>query len=151
MEPFNLKGYVCLGQSLIWGVGSIFVIYILQPFVDNFINIMSGDVGKVVLLFALIVFISDIIITVTALFKVKKYSRVLDEVGDRIKSLSDSVGKNISDGAINAMKFGDKNMQELENLKEKYQVISNKYIFGYRRLTKAFPSLRPIKIKKVKK
>lgn len=151
MNPFNLNGYVCLGQSLVWGVGSIFVIYILQPFVDNFINVMSGDIGRVVLIFILIVFVSDIVITITALFKVKKYSRVLDEVGDRIKSLSDSVGKNISDGAINAMKFGDKNKQELDNLKERYQIISDKYIFNYRRLVKAFPSLRPIKNKKIKK
>lgn len=151
MEPFNLKGYVCLGQSLVWGIACIFVIYILQPFVDSFINIMSGDIGKIVLLLFWIIFLSDIIITVTALFKVKKYSRILDDVGEKIKLMSDSVGKNISDGTISAMKLGDKNMQELENLKERYQVISNKYIFGYRRLVKAFPSLRPIKIKKNKK
>lgn len=150
-KPFNLKGYVCLGQSLVWGVGSIFVIYVLQPFVGNFISMMSGNIGVVALVFVLVVFMSDMVITITALFKVKKYSRVLDEVGERVKSLSDSVGKNISDGTINAMKFGDKNVQELDSLNKRYQVISNKYIFGYRRLIKAFPSLRPIKNKKVKK
>lgn len=149
-EPFNLNGYVCLGQSLVWGVACIFVIYILQPFVDDFIHLMSGRVGVVALVFILTAFIVDIILTVMVLTKVKYYSRVLDEVGDRIKALSNSMGKNISDGAISAMKLGDKNMPELDNLKEKYQSIINKKILGYKRLTKAFPSLHPIKNKRIK-
>lgn len=151
MQPFNLKGYVCLGQSLVWGLACIFVIYIFQPFVNDFIHLMSGDVGRALLMFILAVFTIDVAITILVLSKVKHYSRVLDEVGDRIKSLSDSVGKNISDGAINAMKLGDKNKQELDNLREKYQAIVDKNILGYKRLTKAFPSLRPIKNKKIKK
>lgn len=150
-NPFNLGGYVCLGQSLVWGVASIFVIYILQPFVDDFISLMSGRVGIAVLIFILAAFLADVFVTIMVLAKVKQYSRVLDEVGDRIKSLSNSMGKNISDGARSAMKLGDKNKQELDNLREKYQSIVDKNILGYKRLTKAFPSLHPIKSKRIKK
>ena len=150
-EPFNLWGYVCLGQSLVWGVGCIFVIYILQPFVRDFIHIMSSGFGFAALAIVVFVFVVDIVITVASLLKVKKYSQILDDFGDRIKLLSDSVGKNISDSTISAMKLGGRNKQELDNLREKYQAVIDKNIFGYKRLVKAFPNLRPIKNKKIKK
>lgn len=150
-NPFNLGGYVCLGQSLVWGLAAIFVIYILQPFVDEFVSLMSSDFGIIILSLVLIAFVIDVVITIMVLFNVKKYSRIMDEVGDRIKSLSDSVGKNISDSTISAMKIGNKNMPELDELKDKYQSIVDKRIVGYKRLTKAFPILNPIKNKKIKK
>lgn len=149
-EPYNLGGYVCLGQSLVWGVAAIFVVYILQPFIGDFIKLMSGNLGVALLIFILVAFIADVAVTVIVLSKVKYYNRVLDEIGDKIKALSNSVGKNISDGAISAMKLGDKNKQELDNLKDKYQAIINKKILGYRRLTKAFPGLNLFKTKRVK-
>jgi len=150
-NPFNLSGYVCLGQSLVWGLSCVFVIYILQPFINDAIHLMSGSFGIIFLVFILIVFLVDVVLTILVLLKVKKYGQILDDVGDSIKSLSDSFGKNISDGTISAMKIGNKNKQELDELREKYQSIIDKKILGYKRLTKAFPTLNLIKSKKIKK
>lgn len=149
-EPYNLKGYVCLAQSLIWGLACIFVVYVVQPIVNGFVKFASNDVGDLVQIFLIIVILLDIVITILALLKAKHVYKALTDIGEKIRGLSDTVGKNISNNTKNAIKTGDKNLQELEQLKNKYQAIIEKKIFGYQRITKAFPKLRSIKPKKPK-
>lgn len=149
-EPFNLKGYVCLAQSLVWGLACVFVIYVIQPFVDGFIYLASGDIGQTLKIILVVTIVIDVIITIMTLLKAKRTYRVLSDIGDKIRGLSDAVGKNISDNTKNAMKVGDKNLQELELLKKKYQALVEKRLFGYRRIVKAFPKLGSIKPKKPK-
>jgi len=40
-EPFHIGKYVCLKMSLVWGVGSIILIYIVKPFVEKIIKKIS--------------------------------------------------------------------------------------------------------------
>lgn len=149
-EPYNLKGYVCLSQSLIWGVACVFVVYVVQPLVNGLINFASGDIGGIVQILLCGVILIDVILTIFALLKAKITYRLLTDIGEKIRGLSDVVGKNISDNTKNAMKIGDKNLQELEQLKNKYQAIIEKKVFGYQRIVKAFPKLSSIKPKKPK-
>ena len=37
-EPFHIGKYVCLKMSLVWGFGSIILIYIVKPFVEKIIK-----------------------------------------------------------------------------------------------------------------
>ncbi len=42
-EPFNLHGRICLKNSLLFGIGSVFIIYFINPYVTNFlIEIKDG-------------------------------------------------------------------------------------------------------------
>lgn len=149
-NPYNIKGYVCLSQSLIWGVACVFVVYVVQPLVNGLINFASGDIGEIIKIVICAVILADVAVTVLALLKAKKIYRGLIEIGEKIKAMSDMVGKNISNNTKNAIKVGDKNLQELEQLKNKYQAIIEKKIFGYQRIVKAFPKLRTVKPKKPK-
>jgi len=143
-EPYNLNGYICLGQSLVWGVACVFVIYVVQPFVDALIHLASGGVGEIIKIVICSAILSDVLVTIFALLKVKRAFRILSEIGEKIKGLSDMVGQNISNNTKSAMKAGDKNLQELETLRKKYQAIIDKKTYGYRRIIKAFPKLRSI-------
>lgn len=140
-ERFNIRGYVCLRTSISWGVGCIIVVYVLQSITYQFIHWIPVDIGIVILDLLISVLIVDTIITISSLLKVRQKIYILDEIGDKIGSLSSLIGKNISDDTII---IKDKYLRELEHLNKKYQVIFRKKVFGYDRITKAFPRLRLI-------
>ncbi|MDK9582214.1 putative ABC transporter permease [Sneathia vaginalis] len=39
-EKFNIKGYICLKFSLLWGVASLVLMYILQPKVNIIVSLL---------------------------------------------------------------------------------------------------------------
>ena len=138
---FNLWGYVCLKMSLLWGLACVFMVYIFQPIVDRMLHLMPRDVGSVIAGFLVIVLIIDLIVTIAALSKVKQKNNILRDTGDRIKSLSDTIGQNISDNTINAIDIKNKRLQEIDALNRKYQAILSKKVMGYDRIARAFPGL----------
>jgi uncharacterized membrane protein len=146
-SPLNIKGYVCFKMSFVWGLACIGVVYILQPITLNFIDWLPNNVGVIILCLFALILVADTIVTVMSLLKLKREVYMLEETGDRIRSLSDLIGKNISNNTINAMDLKKRYLQEIENLNNKYQAILNEKVFGYERITKAFPKLRPIKPK----
>lgn len=133
-ENYNFKGYICLQASLIWVLACVFVIYVTQPIIDNFVDWSSGHIGSFVIFSLLAVFALDLVVTIISLSKVKQKNLVLQDIGDKIRFLSGAIGQNISDGTAQAMKFNDNNKQELENLKKKYNVVINKKTLGYNRI-----------------
>lgn len=58
-QKFHIGKYISLSMSLIWGVGSIFLIYFVKPWISDYINKIPNGVT---ILF-IVLFITDIIIT----------------------------------------------------------------------------------------
>lgn len=140
-EKFNIRGYVCVRSSIVWGLASVFVFYVFQPTVDNFIKFLPKNIELTLAVFLAIALIVDTVVTLISLSKVKKKVRIMEETGERIKLLSDAIGKNLSDNTINAIKISDKHSQELDYLKKKYQDVLNMRAIGYERIARAFPKL----------
>jgi uncharacterized membrane protein len=147
-EPFNFKGYICLNMSLVWGLGCILVVYVIQPQINNFINWIPVGPGTVALSLILLMILVDSIVTVNSLQKVKQQIRILNSTGEAIRVLSDLIGRNISNNTLSALNFKRKALKELEKLTQGYQTILDKNSFGYKRLTKAFPGFNLAKSKK---
>lgn len=58
-SPYHLGKYICLKMSLVWGFGSIFLIYIVKPFLEKFVK--NIPIYIIIPLYAL--FIMDIFFT----------------------------------------------------------------------------------------
>lgn len=121
---FNLKGYVCLGFSLLWGVGCIAVVYLVHPAVENIVDLIPVIFGRIILAVFLTVFIADFIGTLAGVLRFKKTIRLVREFDDKLHDISDRIGENISDTVIAAIENGKKGEAKLSELREKY---SEKY------------------------
>lgn len=65
-QKFHIGKYISLSMSLIWGVGSIFLIYCVKPWINNYINKIPNCVSVILI----ILFIIDVIATVYNKLKV---------------------------------------------------------------------------------
>ena len=65
-QKFHIGKYISLSMSLIWGLGSIFLIYCVKPWISDYIN----KIPKSISIILIILFIIDIIVTVYNKLKV---------------------------------------------------------------------------------
>lgn len=111
-QPFNIKGYICLRFSIMWGFACVFVINLVHPTIMRLIHFIPQRLGEILLIVIITTFLADTTITVINILKIQKSLRAILEIESALENLSVSIGTNLSDGTL-AM------MDKREKLKEK--------------------------------
>lgn len=167
-ENFNLCGYVCLKFSILWGLGCTLVVDVLHPAIYKMIQVSPKLPGMIVLLILCLIFSVDFGITVASILSFNKKLKLLDEVSEKLKIVSNEIGENIFETVtiavekreewkentdIRVAEFTEKRGDFRENvkcamsderkrlLKEYYHLMENRS-FVSRRLMKAFPRMK---------
>lgn len=117
-EPFNVKGYICLKFSLLWGVACMMAVDIIHVFFDRLVAFVPLPVGTVVLFIMLAVMLSDTIITILSVRQLHLRFRGMNEIAGAIRFLSDSLGENIRDVTVKGIELGS---EAKDNISEKYE------------------------------
>lgn len=93
--PYNIKGYVCLSFSLIWGFAGSFVVALVHPAVYGLVELVPRLPGTVLLVIILIVFAVDCVVTVQTILKFNRKLRAIEEFSQGLRKVSDEIGENI--------------------------------------------------------
>ena len=150
--PFNIKGYVCLKFTVLWGLAASFIIGAVHRFVYVLIVKTPFVLGVILLAVFSAAFIADFIVTLTALVKLPKKLKAMAEAERALRAVSDKIGENISDTTIAAKEKGtalaEENKPRLDELKAEYEKKKKELSamldrnFVHRRIFKAFPNLK---------
>lgn len=150
--PFNIKGYVCLKFTILWGLAASFIIGAIHRFIYMLIEKTPFVLGVILLAVFSAAFIADFIVTLTALVKLPKKLKAMAEAEMALRAVSDKIGENISDTTIAAKEKGEalaeENKPRLEELKAEYEKKKKEFSamlernFVQRRIFKAFPNLK---------
>ena len=150
--PFNIKGYVCLKFTILWGLAASFIIGAIHRFIYMLIEETPFVLGVILLAVFSAAFIADFIVTLTALVKLPKKLKAMAEAERALRAVSDKIGENISDTTIAAKEKGEalaeENKPRLEELKAEYEKKKKELLamlernFVQRRIFKAFPNLK---------
>lgn len=150
--PFNIKGYVCLKFTILWGLAASFIIGAIHRFIYMLIEKTPFVLGAILLAVFSAAFIADFIVTLTALVKLPKKLKAMAEAERALRAVSDKIGENISDTTIAAKEKGEalaeENKPRLEELKAEYEKRKKEFSamlernFVQRRIFKAFPNLK---------
>ena len=122
--PFNIKGYICLKFTVLWGLAATFIVGAVHRFVYMLIVKMPAVPGIILLSVFAAAFITDFVITVTELAKMPKKLGALLEAEKALRAISDKIGENISDTTIAAKEKGSEiaveNKPKINELKAEY-------------------------------
>ncbi len=113
-EPFNIKGYVCLKFSLLWGFACVLVINVIHPTVMQAVNIIPKRLGIVFLTVTYSILAADVAVTVVNVMKIRSNIRAVREFEERLQKLSESIGTNLSEGTVALMEHGEKVKDKFE-------------------------------------
>ncbi len=101
-EPFNFGGYICLKFSIFWGLGTVFILKIIHPFILLNVHIFDCMAGYVLTVLLYAVFVADCVITVLTITKLNRDLEGLNRLGQEMRRFSDGLTENIGEGAIEA-------------------------------------------------
>ena len=153
-ERFNLKGYICLKFSLLWGVACLVTVRLIHPLTEKLINNIPQKVGIFLLSLILTGFLSDTTITVLAIIHIKRRLVILEGISAEMRKISDRTGEKLFNGVEHVIdkknELDERNAEyrkKLSELKERYASVYKKHSTSLKRLSKAFPQLNIIDIK----
>lgn len=139
-QPFNIGGYVCLAFSIVWGLGSVFILRITHPFTITIASKFSEQHKLIFVLILLSVMSVDFIVTIATVMKLNKELKAIDNLSSQLHKISDNVAEKVGETAIELDEKRDKIATELrKKLKNRREELLQKRMSRYERLFKAFP------------
>lgn len=169
---FNICGYVCLLFSVLWGVGCVFILKAVHPAVYRLIRLMPKLAGSIVLIVLCLAFVVDLVITVASILKFNERLKLLDEIAEKMKVISNEIGENIYEGVTVAVEKGGEMKENMDmkaaeikenmdikaaeikdvlfekkaekaKLQQEYNhLMAENVSFGMKRLMRAFPRMK---------
>lgn len=102
-RKFNLKGYVCLEFSILWGLGCVLIMRVLHPDIIALLHRIPHKIGLVLLTVCILLGVVDLTATLATIRGLQKRLRGITALAENMHEFSDDLGENIS-GAVRAVK-----------------------------------------------
>lgn len=102
--PYNLGGYICLKFSLIWGVASVFLIMVVQPFIATMVGLIPGIVGNIIIISAIGLIIADSVITIVSISNLRRRIKFLYNLSTKLNKEINTLGEEITSKAACSFK-----------------------------------------------
>lgn len=141
-KKINIKGRVCLFNSICWGILSVLFINFMHPFIVEKITIIPDNILIIVVSILLAFIVGD---TIQSIIKLK----TLDKKLEKLKELNEAIKEKLSE--LNNIKikkpdyFTD--LQDIvEKLQEQQTALKNKVLRQTTKLKNAFPTMKSEKI-----
>ncbi|MCI2046313.1 MAG: putative ABC transporter permease [Faecalibacterium sp.] len=100
-KPFNIGGFVCLEFSLIWGLGAVGVVKLLQPLVARAADTGIPPVyGWPILAVLYAIYFVDFVVTLCTVAGLNRDLRELDAVRSKLRIVSDALSDGLGTGAL---------------------------------------------------
>ena len=94
-NPFNIKGYVCLEFSIIWGLACVLVVDVIHPIIQKLIDAIPVNVGWWLIWIFAVIMAADALITLIELLKLPKRFKAVEELEKMMTAVSDTVGEKV--------------------------------------------------------
>lgn len=145
-ERFNFKGYICLKVSLLWGVGCVIVVRIVQPMIERLIDITPVNVGMVLLVIMSVLILIDVVASICAVNNLNNRLKQIDEISSLMLKSSIKIGEKLANETNEIREKYDKlgESKAALEIREKYEKLISMRDAQAERLIKAFPNIRSI-------
>lgn len=145
----NYKGYIALDTSIGWGIGCLIFIYMFQPIFEFIISRLDNPLGFAVLFLILSIMLSDLIVTLVSLLKIRHRLTMLDALNKQLDKFACTLGTGFVESTKGAVQFNNHHIKDLEKKRDQYRELLAHHTCNFNRISKAFPNLWNKKFKKV--
>lgn len=119
-EPFNLRGYICVRFSLIWGLAATGAMVTVHPLAERCYALLPKRLCIVLLCIAAAVYLADWTVTVIEIRKLQIRLRIAKGISDTMDDIANFLGTNIHESTLNAMKKGEESKEFLLETHDAY-------------------------------
>jgi uncharacterized membrane protein len=102
-RPFNIGGFVCLEFSILWGLGCVGVVKLIQPMVAHFSGtFIPENWGWPILGAIYAIFLVDTIVALFTVIGLNRDLKELDTISKALSSVSNALSTGLGTGALEA-------------------------------------------------
>jgi uncharacterized membrane protein len=166
-KPFNVHGYVCLGYSVMWGIGVVLIVRLVHPLLFGVVRLIPEKIGLILLIISYAGYAVDLVVSLKTVIgisknlgELEKIAKGLHQLGDEMSTLlgtavldtTEKLSEEREELAQKTAELAEKNREERAQrraeLQEKIAQLEErsltlqKHISGNRRILRAFPGLR---------
>lgn len=139
-HKINIKGRVCLFNSICWGILGLLFIKYIHPFLEEIIEKTNSYYLNIIIVVVTILFIIDTVISIIMTINIKpaldKIEDINNQIKDKIEEIKNLNGKEIKSDII-------ENMQnKIDILKHKKNKLLRRLYRRVYRIKKAFPDIQ---------
>ena len=147
---FHINGRVCLLNSVLFGLASVFLCHAANPLVTAWLTgLFAAGVGTPLALLLLAVYLADIVLSVRSAIQIgsrlAKLHAIYDELSQRLEALKAEAAQSVHTHLEPIAERADDLASRLENARaeaqQKLHALYDKQDFFERRLLRAFPTL----------
>ncbi|MCI5945286.1 MAG: putative ABC transporter permease [Oscillospiraceae bacterium] len=129
-EKFNYRGYICPKVSILWGLGCVLVIKVVQPLVEAVVNHIPFNVGIIFICIMAVLIAIDLTASLCAVANLNKRLKQIDDISALMLK-----------GSI---KIGEKLANETNEILDKYEKLLAIRDRQTERFLRAFPNIRSV-------
>lgn len=123
-ERFNYKGYICLKISILWGLGCVIVVRLVEPMVEKVVRLMPVELGLALIVIWSVLIVIDLISSICAVNKLNNRLKQIDEISKVMLLSAVKIGENLSQETLEIKekydKLAEKADEKTQSFKEKY-------------------------------
>lgn len=134
---FNIKGRVCLKNSIYWGILGVILIFVIQPLIENAISYIPEMALLCIEIILTIAVLSDAIITIFKTMIIHKKIEEVFEIGSTIKEKLTE----LKEGIHQERETREHLQNIIDDLKQRQDNLKIKVYKKINRLKKAFPEM----------
>lgn len=143
---FNIKGRVCLLNSMYWGILGVIFIKLIHPAIQGLESKIPFEILKIATIVCVLYILIDTIVTIVKILKINKKIADLDKITEKIHEIVPHL-KEIN--AVNKtkmlkgiVKIKHTNQSVLDELEERKRLLIENLNRRTKRIRKAFPSMK---------
>jgi uncharacterized membrane protein len=146
-KKFNLRGRVCLKNSLMFGALCVILMRIINPYVERLVGRIPSWLLTVLALALFMYFIIDSVITVRSILQLNGKLAVLQEALDELKTKNEMFKSKLKKGLEQKLeeKISEDAREKLEVLSKRLQEMEQVHKRMQKRLLHAFPNMTSIR------
>ena len=105
-QKIHLDGYICLRNSVLWGICSVLMIYFLNPFLCGLVNMIPGLIGEILLWVFFGLLVADSFGSGIAVLELKRKKGRIEQITEELhktsKFLENALTKRIQNRLVKA-------------------------------------------------
>ena len=121
-EKFNINGRICLKNSLLFGIASPIVLYILDPKITNFLLQMKDNVLMYITVFVFLIFVLDCIYSGIVAYQLRNHFIIVENLkNEKLAKIPGMLEQMLRKRSKGLKKYPQRLLKAFPNLIKKYQ------------------------------
>ena len=119
-QPFNFHGYICLGYSVMWGIGVVLVVRVIHPLIFGLVTSVPRSIGIALLVLLYLVYAVDLVVSLKTVIGISKSLGEMERIAKGLHQLGDEMSQLVGGAVLDTTELLGVDRETIEERSERF-------------------------------